>query len=200
MVPINNTANGSNLLGNNLNQIIGTGNSETEGYRSQQVTSTSGSSLNLTWRVDIPSPGSLGPFALGRGNSTILFTATSDSVYTAAGDNFFGNGNINTLFNYKLRDLTNSVDLVSFSDGWINSNGTQVTTTTGSLTGTLIAGRQYSWTSDYEASKYGFEPNQFITATGNASLNLTPAAIPEPSTVVLLGLAALGMFTWRRVR
>ncbi len=198
-VPFDNSATGSNLSGNLLDRIIGSGVAATDGYRSRQTTSTTGTSINVGWDVAIPSPGSQGPDALGRGNSAILFTATSDSGYTAAGDNLFGTGTINALFHYKLRDLTDSVDLVQFTDGW--SNGTQVNNTIGLLTGTLIAGHQYSWTSDFEFSKYGWTKNQLFTArsaSGTASLTVT--AIPEPSAAAILGLAGLGMLMRRRRR
>ncbi len=199
---LNLTDTGSNLSGNNLSRIIGTGVNTTGGYRSQQVTTTSGSSLTQGWNVQIPTTASIGPAtpegigAFGNGSSTIFFNATSDSVYTAAGDNFYGVSNIDTLSQYVLRDLTNSVDLVSLIDGW--NGGSAVNTPTGSLTGNLIAGRQYSWTTGFVAQKRAGLSGLNFSAAGNATLNV--AAIPEPSAAAILGLAGLGMLMRRRRR
>jgi len=195
-------ATGSNLSGNDLSRFIGTGNHMTGGYRSNQTTNTSGTSLAQVWNVEIPSTGSVGPAtptglgAFGNGSSTILFNATIDSVYTVAGDNFYGSSNIDTLSFYILRDLTNSVDLATLTDGW--NGGIAVNIPTGSLTGNLIAGRQYSWTTGFAAQKRNAFAGTGFLASGQATLNLT--AVPEPSAAAMLGLAGLGMLTRRRRR
>ncbi len=196
------TATGSSLSGNSLTRDIGTGDQTTGGYRSRNITTASGTSLTDNWNVKIPTAASVGPAtpeglgAFGNGSSTMLFTATSNSVYTAAGDNFYGLSNIDTQSYYVLRDLTNSVDLVSLIDGW--NGGIAVNTPTGSLTGNLIAGRQYSWTTGYVAQKRAGLTSLSFSAAGNATLNVT--AIPEPSAAAILGLAGLGMLMRRRRR
>ncbi len=141
---------------------------------------------------------------------TIIFSIDEDATYTAAGSYTTVDPDGRRVFlQATLRDITTDSDWLF--DSLQNSNSTPNESFTlgleegdngdyfdGSLTGTLIAGHEYSF---YYSAAIATSPSASTsdaTASGNVSLSFTP--IPEPSTALLLGTSLIVLAGMRRAK
>ncbi|MEZ6097083.1 MAG: PEP-CTERM sorting domain-containing protein [Pirellulaceae bacterium] len=138
------------------------------------------------------------------GSSSIEFTVITDDVtYSSLFDNFRGTGQANSRLEYLLRDITNSgniVDLVGGYEEW--QDGVYDISSTGSTAGSLINGHQYQLASSWSMSNFnamGGGGGQTV-GTAQARLDFSTAQVPEPASLGILGMGAIGLISLRRRR
>ncbi len=135
-----------------------------------------------------------------RGNSQIYFTVSTDTAYSVEGyiNQNGGSSEAYIELGSHLYDFTVPQWLFT-SSNYSFISPTEITTVTlGSQTGTLLAGHNYGWfTSEITDTNYydddGGEASGNITMTLGAGVTSSGSSVPEPASLAMWGLGAIGM-------
>lgn len=151
--------------------------------------------------------------SIGQSYANIDFTADAALDYSLSGEYSFSGGLGDLVMDVFLKDQTTntmlfygrqwsiSVNGASFVLG--GTSGTYFNHLEGSLTGSLIAGNDYTFYYSYYTKER--QNGDTISGNGNLQLALTeqttqqPGAIPEPASVALMGFGLAGI-AYRRQR
>ncbi len=139
---------------------------------------------------------------LSSGSSQSFFTAGANDTYSISGGYFVTNGY--SLFKATLINVTTNVTVFDSQQeniGTINYvlggvAGNFSNSLLGNLNGTLTSGNQYQWQSSAFIQQLGGGGDNGATAPGATLLHIT--AVPEPTSLLMLGIAGLGLLPIRR--
>ncbi len=150
----------------------------------------------------LPASSATAPTSFISGSAEVFFTInTSQSLVTewTVGTGSGGDPDVaalNRLTTISLFDITNNVEMISGTEGKLNGS---LVSNFSPFSGNLVNGNQYRWRSSVQIDNNGGLAVN-VRGVGNAGLVITTAAVPEPSSAVVLGLAGLGMLMRRRRR
>jgi hypothetical protein len=159
-----------------------------------------GGQVILDWRFDDARDGASNSYADSFGH--LIFTVDADTAYDLSGV-YTLDGGSRVYQRVYLHDITaGEYAAFSYNESYATENQVLqvgqasggINNVFGSTTGTLVAGHRYEFGYEYLIHAY---PNADSGATALGQLNLTlgaPAlsAVPEPATLTLWGLGALG--------
>jgi hypothetical protein len=173
--------------------------------------SFSGGQTILSFDMDHkrPAGGSAAQTYMGIGAAVMSFTANADAAYTVSG--FYNATDVGKIgFVYEgiwLHDITANIPLFDNSQESRNTaneqfvvgetGGDTSNSLSGSSTGILIAGHEYSLNFEYFIFPHLFGDSG-ASALGNATLTINDIAAPEPSTLSLLGIGAISLLGYRK--
>ncbi len=150
----------------------------------------------------LPASSATAPTSFISGSAEVFFTInTSQSLVTSWTVGLGSGGDpdvaaLNRLTTISLFDITNNVVMISGTEGKLNGS---LVSTLSPFSGNLVNGNQYRWRSSVQIDNNGGLAVN-VRGVGSAGLVITTAAVPEPSSAVILGLAGLGMLMRRRRR
>lgn len=134
------------------------------------------------------------PFSLGTaylaGPLSLVGTASITNEDTAETD---------TITEFRIYDDFSGVNYLFFdtSTTVVATNSSQFFTVTGSGTFTLSGGKTFS---DLNVGSYSATPLGGFVGVSTLNISESGPAVPEPSSIVLLGLGAVGLFVAQRRR
>ncbi len=156
------------------------------------------SKLRTDWTMAYPDTASLS--ADVSGSSEVTFTVLEELKWSTDGGSTGVDSSANHDVAFKLVDNTTNTTLVDSSNGDLNGSGfTNFVGDSGSGTGGpfLVAGHTYTWESYFKTSQWMLGSD--LAATAHAELSFTPTAVPEPTSLLMMG-SAIGLFCSRRRR
>jgi hypothetical protein len=130
----------------------------------------------------------------------ILFTPNQNLAYSISGDYLSLVADTNSRFTDNIFLTQGATQLYAGQISNTVTNGLNLTTnvpiTAGSLTGVLQAGVQYDYNGTSAISAYATIGGDVDTGTGLDVITFTP--VPEPASIVVLGVGAISLLNRRR--